>query len=424
MNENTFTSERSHVRVDFSPLSTSCNLVCITPQSPCAQTVTTLGGTAEYEPDRQLTPTVIFPDVRATDPDNIFTHGSVNKYLSIDEMEWLVDGKPISKVWTAKSGSILNDYEIDTSDSDTRGSLKVYKNLPASERRVLSFKGKFLDWRTGIVYYVESDNKPLSCVDKGADIIKCTVDKPNIVYDPLYDNLLLYDYKKARGIATEGKRDDYVDGKCYEQVENVLLTIGTAEQKTLPDGYTMRVVKLGTDKALTPNSTKSPELLSATFPIVKFDMRMIDKGEYEVQIMKSGAVISRDTIGLTTHVTMPSMATVLRQADINPSMDQYTNFGLVSLANRTVEYPELYYLIQWLTQAKVYDGSTWKYATEKKWQRGMNMSAPISDLGIGMTQNNSFFDIWFKIDPHHTQQLLTDEKGNVLTDEKGNVLIG
>lgn len=424
MNENTFTSRRSHVRVKFSPLTVSCHLVCLTPKSPCAQTVTTLGGTAEYEPNRRLSPTVIFPDVRATDPDNVFQHGAANKSLSLDKMEWLVDGKAIKDVWTAKSGDILNDYEIDTTDSDTRGSLKVYRNFPASEIRTVRFRGNFVDWRTGIVYAVESDEMPLSSVDKGADAIACTVDKPNIVYDPLFDNLLLYDYKKARGISVQGNREDYVDGKSYEQTENVLLTIGTAEQKSLPDGYTMRVVRLGTDKALASGSADSPELLSAVFPTVKFDMRLVAKGEYEVQILKSGAIIARATIGLTTDVTMPLYGQPQRQADVNPSMDVYQNSALVNLADRAVEYPELYYFIRWYTQAKYNDNGTWKYAAAKEWQRGEEMQAEVKDLGIGVTQNDSYFDIWFDIEPHHTQMPMTDEKNNVLTDENGVALIG
>lgn len=424
MNENTFISKRSHTRVKYSPLTVSCGLVCLTPQSPCVQTVTTLNGKNEYEPDRQLSPTIIFPDVRAVDPDNVFQHGAANQYLSLDMLEWLVDGKAIKDVWKASSGEILNDYEIDTTDSDTRGSLKVYKNIPVTEKHTVRFKGKFLDWRTGVIYSVESDEKLLSSVDKGADSVACSVDKPNIEYDPLYDNLLLYDYKTARGISTQGKRADYADDKCYEQTVTVLLTIGEAAQTALPEGYTMRVVKLGTDKALAPNSTDTPELLTATFPTVKFDMRLVDKGEYEVQFVKGGAIIARATISVATKVSMPFYGQPLRQADLIPFMDVYQNSALVNLADRAVEYPELYYLIQWFTQARYNDNGTWKYATAKEWQRGETMQAEVEDLGIGVTQNDSFFDLWFSIDPHHTLKPLADGKGQILTNEKGVALIG
>lgn len=422
MNENTFTSQRTHTRVKFQPLTTSCHLVCLTPMSPAAQSVNTLGSAPEYEPDRSVTPTVIYPDVRAIDPDNIFQHGAANASLALDTMEWLVDGEPIADVWT-----VGTDYTIDTSASDTRGALTVKKNLPASGKAVLTFKGKFLDWRTGIVYNVESDELALSCTDKGEDTISCCVDKPSIEYDPLYDDLLLYEYCVARGITMQGTRADYVNGKCYEQSVNVILTNGVSNVTTLPSGMTMRVVRLGQSTALTPNSEASPELLLATFPTIKFDMRMIDKGEYEVQFLKSGNVIARATIGLHTATSMPANGKPLRGADIAPSQDVYTNRVLLNLEDRTVDYPELYYMIKWLTQAKIASTvngvTTYSYGTEKQWQRGDNMLAPIKDLEIGLTVNDSFFDLWFNVDAHPARQLLTDAAGEVLTFADGTMMI-
>ena len=418
MNENTFASQRTHTRVKFEPLTTSCHLVCLTPMSPAAQSVNTLGSTPTYEPDRSLTPTVIFPDVRAIDPDNIFHHGPANAYLSLDTIEWLVDEEPIADKWT-----VGTDYEIDTSASDTRGSLRVKKNLPASSKAILHFRAQFLDWRTGIAYAVESDDMALSCTDKGEDMLLCCVDKPSIVYDPLFDNLLLYDYKVARGISVQGTRADYIDGKCFEQSVNVILTSGTTEQSVLPTGVTMRVVKLGQSTALVPNSETSPELTLATFPTIKFDMRMIAKGEYEVQFLKDGQVVTRATIGLHTETTMPVSGQGLRGADIAASQVVYENSALLNLKDRMVEYPELYYLLQWFTQAQYNDNGVWRYAAEKTWQRGEHMIAEVKDLGIGLTKNDSFFDYWFNADAHPARELCLDESNVVLTDENNEFLI-
>ena len=166
-----------------------------------------------------------------------------------------------------------------TSDSDTRGTLLVKKNLPASDKAVLHFRGTFLDWRTGIAYTVESDDLALTCTDKGADAVQCYVDKPLIVYDPLFDNLLLYEYKAARGLTVSGIRDDAKDGKCYEQDVNVILTIGTKQVESLSGtGYKMRVVHLGTETPLTPKSESAPELTFAAYPRIAFDMRLVAKG--------------------------------------------------------------------------------------------------------------------------------------------------
>lgn len=423
MNENTFASRRTHTRVKFSPLTVSCQLVCVTPQSPAAQTVNTLITPPQYEPDRVASPTAIFPDVRAVDPDNIFPHGPANKYLSLEEIKWYVNEKPIADVW-GKEGDDY-DYVIDRSDTDTRGTLLVKKNLPASDKAVLHFKGTFLDWRTGIAYQVESDDLALTCTDKGADAVQCYVDKPSIVYDPLFDNLLLYEYKAARGLTVSGSRDDYKDGKCYEQDVNVILTIGTQEVKTLSDtGYKMRVARLGTEIPLTPNSEASPELTFAAYPRISFDMRLVAKGEYEVQFFKDdNKVVARSPIGIRTQVTMPTDGQGLRGADIAASQKTYANTAIINVRDRLVEYPELYYLIRWFTQAQYNDNGVWKYAKEKEWQHGTDMLVEVADLGIGKTKNDSFFDYWFTVDAHPTATLCTDEAGNVLTDEGGNFLI-
>ena len=127
MNKNTFQSQRNHTRVKFEPLTVSCSLVCLTPQSPATQSINTTITPIEYEPDRAVSPTVIFPDVRANDIDNVFKHGSANEYLSLDTLKWKVDGKDIGSVWT-----VGTDYEIVTDASDIRGALRVKKNLGAN----------------------------------------------------------------------------------------------------------------------------------------------------------------------------------------------------------------------------------------------------------------------------------------------------
>ena len=418
MSVNTFQSKRGHTRVKFEPLNVSCSLVCLTPQSPMAQVINSTLSPIEYEPDRSVAPTLILPEVRAIDLDNVFQHGAVNQYLTLDSLEWTVDGKSINSVWTEGV-----DYEIIKTEDDTRGALKVFKNLGANEKAVLHFKGKFFDWRTGIILDVESGDEALICTDKGENIMQCHIDKPVIEYDPLFDDLLLYDYKKARETSVYGSRADYINGKSYEQTVNIILTDGTTECATLPDGISMKLVKLGSDTALVANSEENPEVMEISYPNIKFDMRLIDKADYEVQFLKGSTMVCRATIGLHTSCTMPVLGQGAIGSDIAASQKVYFNSVLLNLADRQVEYPELYYLIQWFTQAKYNDNGTWKYATQKTWQRGVNMEAAVADLGIGLTQNNSFFDFWFELEAHKPCQLLTDENGLILTDEDGNFLI-
>lgn len=418
MNENTFQSQRNHTRVKFEPLTVSCSLVCLTPQSPATQSINTTLIPIEYEPDRTVSPTVILPDVRANDIDNVFKHGSANEYLSLDTLKWQVDGKDIGSVWT-----VGTDYEIVTDASDSRGALRVKKNLSANEKAVLRFFGEFIDWRTGIVYKVESDEMALTCTDKGENVIQCHVDKPIIEYDPLFDDLLLYDYKVANNIPVQGSRESYKNGKSFEQTVNVLLTSGTTELASLPTGTTMRLVNVGSTTPIVANSEANPEVTEISFPNISFDMRLVSMEEYSVQFLQKSKVIASATIGLHTSTTMPTFGKPAYSADIAASQTEYFNSVLLNLLDRMVEYPELYYLIEWFTQAKYNDNGTWKYAAEKTWQRGVNMEAAVADLGIGITHNDSYFDIWFDVNPHHACELVADEDNAVLTDEEGVMLI-
>lgn len=414
---NTYKSQRPHIRIKYTPLSYSCELVCLTPQSPVTQSVDTTVSPAEYQPDRQATPTVVLPDIRVHDIDKVFSSGTANMYISLDSIAWTVDGKPISEVWAE------TDYEVLQTTDDMRGALKIYKNLPSSSKAVLHFTGAFLDWRTGVTYTVSSNDIALTCTDKGSDTISCSVDKPVIEYDPLSDNLLLYDFLVARGLTATSSRDAYKDGKCYEQVVTVSLNEGTKHLDTLPEGVTMVLREAETGADITPDSEEHPEVLSVSYPSITLDMRMIDKVDYTVSIVKDEKTLCSSSFSALTQCTMPSEGKPLSSVDLSPNMTLYENSALLKTADRHIEYPELYFLIQWYTQAKKLSGGIYVYDTIKKWQRGRFISVPLENLGIGVTYNDDFFDLFFEVSPHEPCALIADENGDILTDEEGNVII-
>lgn len=417
MNDNKFISQRNHTRIKFEPLTVGCELVCITPDTPATQTINTTVSPVEYEPNRQMSPTVILPDVRAIDRDKIFTNGSVNKYLSLDSLNWYVDDKPIATVW--KLGT---DYDIISDETDLRGALRIYKNFPASAKAVIHFKGVFNDWRTGQNYNVTSNYLALSCTAKGDDVIKCFADRSNIEYDPVQDTLLLFDYLVGLGEESSSNKSKYVGAKTYEQRVNLILTVGTKSYaKELPEGITMRLVRIGDTTALIPRGKSSMEIVNVSYPNIFFDMRMIDKEEYEVQFLRNNVIIARTAIGMHRKTTMPTDGKPLFGSDIPANAEVYQNELLLDIKNA-----ELYYLIQWFTQAQYYDtvNKVWKYDDKKAWQLGKKMMVNIADLGIGVTKNDSYFDAFFEVEPHTPCSVLCDESGNYLSDENGNVLIG
>lgn len=415
----TFQSQRKHTRLDFSPLVISCSLVCITPDSPTAQAANTALG--QYEPDRKITPTIIRPEVRVNDPDGIYTSGINNLNLASDQHEWFINSKPIATVW-----KVGVDYDIIKDNTDDNGSLKVKKNLVPGEVAELRYRGKFYDFRTGTNNNVSGSGIVLTTIDKGSNKIDCSVDCELLTYDPLKDELLFYEFLVAEGIEQEGQRDKFVNGKSYERTVTVTLTSGTSTLTALPKGWTMRLVERGKTTALTANTLDRPEITAISFPTIKFDLRFVWSEQYEVQILDANGNVQASTgISIIRNMSILTQHEVARGNDIVPGQQRYFNKGIFAAGSQLIQYPQLYYEIQWWTQARVYDTTTssYKYADRINRQIGESMECSVESLGIDNEKNLCWFDVAMDIEEREPATILTTEDANtVLTDENGNVL--
>lgn len=415
----TFQSQRKHTRLDFSPLVISCSLVCVTPDSPTVQAANTALG--QYEPDRKITPTIIRPEVRVNDPDGIYTSGINNLNLASDQHEWFINSKPIATVW-----KVGVDYDIIKDNTDDNGSLKVKKNLVPGEVAELRYRGKFYDFRTGTNNNVSGSGIVLTTTDKGSNKIDCSVDCELLTYDPLKDELLFYEFLVAEGIEQEGQRDKFVNGKSYERTVTVTLTSGTSTLTELPKGWTMRLVERGKTTALTANTLDRPEITAISFPTIKFDLRFVWNEQYEVQILDANGNVQASTgISIIRNMSILTQHEVVRGNDIVPGQQRYFNKGIFAAGSQLIQYPQLYYEIQWWTQARVYDTvtSSYKYADRINRQIGESMECSVESLGIGNEKNLCWFDVAMDIEEREPATILTTEDANtVLTDENGNVL--
>lgn len=430
-------SQRSHTRIKFTPLSIQCKLTVLSNESPVTQNYDALTNT--FDPNRALSPTLILPVVTAIDKDGLLVSTVVNRLLSVDtgDLLWKVNGKPIGEVWGLPSSS---NYEINTQASDTRGSLKLYRNIPADESYTLTFVGKFVDWRTGAVIEVQSDNLLLSTTMAFPDELGLTISTDRFEYDPLQDHKLLYDYLKARITA---KEDDYTaalaeltpllsmePGKFYDTELKAFALVGTSTVETAEDltelGLSVRVVRKGQSTALVPKSADAPELISIEYPVIKFDARQIDENAYVIQLLQGSAVVAQQDFAIIRKLTMPSAnwTKPFFGTDISAGMEFYRNKAFVARDNSMqIPYPELYYLITWYTQRWSQSGATPVYKDAVRWQLGKYLFAEVSRIGIGNNIKESVFDVYFTVEAHAKAERITDENGNYLTDENGNYLI-
>lgn len=290
----------------------------------------------------------------------------------------------------------------------------------------LRYRGKFYDFRTGTNNNVSGSGIVLTTTDKGSNKIDCSVDCELLTYDPLKDELLFYEFLVAEGIEQEGQRDKFVNGKSYERTVTVTLTSGTSTLTALPKGWTMRLVERGKTTALTANTLDRPEITAISFPTIKFDLRFVWSEQYEVQILDANGNVQASTgISIIRNMSILTQHEVARGNDIVPGQQRYYNKGIFSAGSQLIQYPQLYYEIQWWTQARVYDTTTssYKYADRINRQIGESMECSVESLGIGNEKNLCWFDVAMDIEEREPATILTTEDANtVLTDENGNVL--
>ncbi len=432
INNKLLRSKYRHTRLQFTPLIWNCTLECVTEDSPVTQTFNS--ATGEYDPDRTVSPTVIRPNVNVIDRDNVFGNGNVNRKLTLDHLKWFVNDTPIEDVENSNGNKLFilgTNYDILTTNDENRGSLVLRRNIDTSESFALSFEGKFEDWRTGTIITVRPRTPMmLTTSDKGEDEITLSCDATEIIYNPLQDKLLLWHYKQARGISDGSTINSCYDGKQYDRIVNLQMTQGKDMLNAVPEGLELGLFVPGTNTRLLADQTLTPEFVELSYPQLRFDLRMVDKGEYEVALYKPGTTIKKVAhCNIVILRQMPKVENAFPNfgTDINPGQQRYFNDGTVIAGGKVVEYAELYYHLEWLTQAVravVTNGITsYVPADEVARQWGERMECDVNDIGIGNTKNDNYFDVFFDVYERGCHEVLA-VGSDPLTDGNGEILIG
>lgn len=413
----TIRSQSRHTRLIFEPLFISCSIACVTPASPLVQTSNSLLG--EYEPDRELTPAIIRPVVEVSDRDGIFPEGNVNHLLALQSIKWLMNGKDITTL-----SEFAGKYEIVNDASAERGSLILHRNTPTTEIWTITFEAQFEDWRRGKIETVQSNTLEMYSSDLGSDIYGISIDKPIIEYNPVRDNLYIYEWMLAQGLIPAGNRELYKDERSYKQNITILVNSGTDELETLQSGLSLELLKNGL--VVTPNSEQAPEITGIAYPTISLDLRCAVSGtKYDIKLKQDGYTLAHEAFSVVRKVSEVFEAYPQFSSDIAPAQENYVNRALVNLKDQTLTYPEIFFWIRWITQAMILNqaNQTYQQAPEKVHSWGRLLDIKLKDIGIGLTKNDNYFTVMFDMEAHPHHSLTSDEDGNILTDEDGNKLI-
>ena len=405
---NRFTSQRRSTRLLFTPLSVICKLNVSNPNSPAAQEYNAYDDT--YTPNHNNYPVVIRPEVMAMDANGLGFPQHVNGLLSISsgDLTWYLTDKAIGTVWTARETQQgEGDFWIDLGAHNDRGTIWIYKNLTADTVLDLYFVGKFVDWRTGQVIEIQSDHIQLSCTTKAGEQMQIIVSKERFVYDPFYDNKLLYDYLNARGVSGISSLLTTAVGKQYPIDVKMTAQHGQTGINTLADltanGMSVQIKRRGGSTVLTPGSDSAPELVAFAFPTITFDARQIEHNEYTVELIRENEVVSTADIVIIRKTTMPNinLTRPKRGVDIPHGEEFYENEAFVLAPDgQQIPYPEACFLITWYTQLWKKSTQTPTYDTAKTWQLGDTMQASVKGIGLLNNVNDVTFDVYFDVAEH------------------------
>ena len=428
-NRQSYTSQKRHTRVLYPPLTYGCQLECLTPDSPVTQVSSSLS--LQYVPDRTISPTSIRPTLCISDPADIIGGDVCNALLASSSHAWYVDGEEISSVWTEGT-----DYEVTSSSDEYNGTIKIYKNILVDAGVTLMYKGIFCDTRTGFNQEVTSDTIALNTVDGGMDEMDVVVSQKELVWNPIEDNLYLYEYLTGNGIATDLTEDTAYDGHQYRRSVTVTLTRGGTVLEEVPDGYSLKLVSrtevtdsdgevfLSEGEEITSDMLWVDEWDGTTLTL---DMRCMYDLQIEAQLIydDTGAVLSRKQIDFQYAMSQVSHQGVKNHCDIATGQETWSNEAIVNTRDKYVEYPELYYNITWYLQQRVLNsaGTAYETSDETELATGATVSVDESALGMGDTYDNNWCVTKYTLEERPVYVAVTDDDGNYLVDDDGNILI-
>lgn len=401
-------TNRIRIRKDFKPLTTTCNIVTMTPNSPVTQTYNSESG--EWEPDRVVgTGTTLRPVCFAAVNDGSFKKGIVNP--SLTNIVWTANGKDITKEadWTGK-------FTIDQGGTDAKGSITIKKNILPSERVVLRFTGVITDTRlnTNVTFGAE---ETLSTHDNSEDEWSLQLNQSQVfVYNPIKDKLVQYVYATSHKlpIAWDGKT--VLDQNSYPAAFTPSLFKG---KSLYEDSITYKLYRLVNGERASLEGIADYVIRDGEYRKLGefvFDMRLIEKEDFIIAAEVNKVEKASIQISLGRKYSSPDTS-YLSDADIEAS-DKYTvNKLLVSYDGETIPYPDAVFGIDWFTSTA--------YASNVKHNLGdfviIDLKKAYADSQPSV--NSSWMEVWADIVQKPPMRAAIDKDGNTFVDRTLNQYI-
>lgn len=363
----------------------------------------------EWQPNRALSPLVITPVVTVNTSDGSLKSPYGNTMLA--DMKWYVDGVDITTIadWQGL-------YEINTNSTSIRGSITIKKNIKPSEVVTLRFEGVVADIRLGANIPIISEDITLTCTDKSSDQYHMTLEvDSSVIYNPMLDKLLLYEYKVAHGLQTENAsaRVAAIDPNAYERKIPVTVWKG---KDIVTSGYILKLYSVNTSSiALTElTATGQNEVIEIGADYVKLDLRLVTERGYMIKAFAGAEEVGRVQFTVTRQLPVYSVRPTNGTA-IAPTDTQRYDVAMVDCNGNIVECAESVLRMIWHTATSA--------KSDVVHNEGGSTLFNLADTGIGNTYADDWLDIFIESEYKLAHEVAADESGNVLTDENGETLI-
>ena len=402
---------RLRIKKEFAPLTASSHLVVVSNGfSPLLQTYNIRK--KEYNPNRQLSPLTIKPNVIAYANDGSLSSPYANANLAADELHWFLDGNPIEDSWTVNV-----DYEILTVGSD-RGSLVVYRNIPTTEQHRLRFEGVIADMRLGQNIEVKTDEVTLRTIDLAEYQYKLNLGcDPVIHYNPFTDPLLLFEHKRSQEIeqdmTEEQAREDKLSYLCRIPI---VLFKGDKEAEATDD-YTIELYRIGANNTYTliDTAAEDTEIVEFDRSHIVIDLRMITLENYRVVVKVRGE--EKDSIQFAVRRLEPKYDNPVHgnQTGIVPTATARYDRLMMQSNGKVLECPGLSLKIDWFT--------TSAHATAVQHNEGEETLFTLAKTGIGNTYEDDWLEIYTQIAYKPAYSIASEGDDTIWTDENGTPFI-
>lgn len=395
---------RTRIHRDYAPLNISVAIKCDSAFSPMTQVYNP--ESAEFEPNRILSPTVIRPVVNASAADGTWPDHSANSHLA--GLKWYVNGSDIETL-----ASWQGQYRLEYS-GENRGSLTIYKNIQPSEVVSLHFEANLVDTRAGLTYRIRTDDVILSTIDKAKDSAGISLgDASNIRYTPMLDKLSLYEYKVAHQIISPSSAAEQAcrDGNEYDRVIPIEVYNGGS---LITSGYTIKLYKVVSAADVVEVTANDHEVVSVSNTAVHLDMRLITKADYLIKAFIDGQEEARAQIAINRVHPQFSISPVNESGILPTQIERYDEVQVIS-NDRVVEYPGHSLKIVWYTDtaAKV----------NVQHNEGGTTIIDLKRTGLGSDYTNDWLDIYVEAVQKPAHCVAASSDGDIYTDENGNILI-